>query len=281
MAATLALPACARGPAAATPLDGIAPLPGPERGIHRPDAPAVRMLADGPQASLRGWVVGPGAPVGFILKAGASDAPPILFLGGDRKGWSAAAMTPIWHAQATAAVERAEPGATILTLGRPYAGDPERWRTRAEIDALAHAIAELSRAFGFGRADLLGHSSGAHLAVALAQEKGRVRLLAAASPPLDLMAWHQGWLRHASRAVRRQYDPIARVAALTLDAAVLVADPRDTVTPPEAWRAWLSAAIALGKPVSLAFANGGGEDRHGLVGPAAEALATLRASAAR
>ncbi|MFT7027601.1 MAG: hypothetical protein ACJAVS_001832, partial [Paracoccaceae bacterium] len=44
---------------------------------------------------------------------------------------------------------------------------------------------------------------------------------------------------------------------------------------------WLSAAIALGKPVSLAFANGGGEDRHGLVGPAAEALATLRASAAR
>lgn len=285
LASTLA--ACGRAPGegASGRATDPAPLLGPEAASPLSHAPAVALLPDMGDGATRGWVTGGSAPVAFIFDPGAdaqTGAPPIIFIGGDRKGWGAGAMTPLWRAQARGALAVAAggaPRATLLTLGRPYAGDPSRWRTRAEIDALAHAIAELGRAIGFGRADVLGHSSGGHLAVALAQETARVRFLGAAAPPLDLIAWHETWLRQASRAVRRQYDPIARVGALTLDGAIIVADPLDEVMPPRAWRAWLAQARAMGKPVALVLAAGRGPDRHGLVGPAAAALSALRASA--
>ena len=210
--------------------------------------------------------------------AGARETPlPILFLGGDREGWSAAAMTPLWRHQAREAAARAGLRGPLLTLGRPYAGDPSRWRTRQELASIARALAILSRAYGFGRVDALAHSSGAHLAVGLAQETGRIRNLSAAAPPLDLMAWHEGALFGPSAAVRAQYDPLSRVAGFSADAMALVADPQDSAVPPRAWRGWLAEALRLGKPARLLFAQGAGPDRHGLLLPAAEALAALRA----
>ena len=195
-------------------------------------------------------------------------------------------MTPIWRAQARAglaragaegALARAGAEGALITLGRPFAGDPARWRTDDEVATLAHALGALGRGFGFGRADLLGHSSGGHLAVALAQETARVRFLSAAAPPLDLLAWHETPFRRVSAVVRAQYDPVDHVAAFQADTAALVADPADAVAPPRAWRGWLGRALALGKPVTLVLATGGGADRHGLIRPGAEALAMLRA----
>lgn len=283
------------------------PLAGPEAGAPHPLSAEIRLLPAAPGAPVRGWVVaqaegpdGPALPaLPFVLDAetgapqtaetaenragaapGADDpaaAPiPILFLGGDRKGWRAAAMTPLWRAQAREAAARAGLTGPLLTLGRPYAGDPARWRTPKELAAVARALAVLSRAYGFGRVDAMAHSSGAHLAVGLAQETGRIRNLAAAAPPLDLMAWHAGALFGPSAAVKAQYDPLARVAGFGAEAMALVADPLDTAVPPRAWQGWLAAALRLGKPARLVFAHGAGPDRHGLLLPAAEALKALR-----
>ncbi|MFT6062295.1 MAG: hypothetical protein ACJAVR_002354 [Paracoccaceae bacterium] len=285
-----ALAACGREPGGANAgdPDALPPLPGPEVATPHHAAPDVLLLRDDGGPAIRGWVMGGSAPTPFILDPALGDAPPVVFLGGDRKGWGAAAMTPIWRAQARAGLARtglartglahANVAGTLITLGRPYAGDPSRWRTRAEISTLAHALGALGWAFGFGRADLLGHSSGGHLAVALAQETGRVRFLSAAAPPLDLITWHKSALRGASAAVRAQYDPVDHVAAFRADAGVIVADPLDAVAPPRAWQGWLGRALALGKPVTLMLAEGGGPDRHGLIGPGAEAMAMMRAT---
>jgi hypothetical protein len=281
-----ALGACGRGPGERGPgggagdPDALPPLPGPADATPHRAEPHLAVLPDDGSGAIRGWATGGAAPVPFIIDGAGDDAPPIIFLGGDRRGWSAAAMTPIWRVQARNGLARAGAQGTLITLGRPFAGDPERWRTDTEVAALAHALGALGRGFGFGRADILGHSSGGHLAVALAQETGRVRFLSAAAPPLDLIAWHEAGLRNASAAVRRQYDPVAHVARFRADAAVIVADPLDRVAPPRAWQGWLERALALGHPVSLAFATGGGPDHHGLVGPGAEALALLRAARA-
>ncbi|MGG7567801.1 hypothetical protein ACQ5SO_16740 [Rhodovulum sp. DZ06] len=285
----------------AAPRAEAAPLPGPDAAAPHPADPAIRLLSAPGDAAAAGWVeTGPDGPaLPFFLDPGPLDhgsldggpldadrgkggsaVIPILFLGGDRKGWSAAAMTPLWRIQAREAARRAGLSGPILTLGRPWAGDPSRWRTDAELSALARGLAVLGRAYGFGRVDALGHSSGAHLAVGLAQETGRIRLLAAAAPPLDLAAWHMETAGSMSARVRRQYDPLAHVAGFRADAAALVADPFDRVTPPAAWQGWLRAARAFGKPATLVLARGGGEDRHGLILPAAEALAALRRDAA-
>lgn len=275
-----ALAACGRAPEGRAGDPGaLPPLPGPGAAAPHPAAPDLLLLPDDGAGAARGWVMGGAAPTPFILDpAWAEDgAPPIIYLGGDRKGWDAAAMTPIWRAQARAGLARAGATGALITLGRPFAGDPARWRTAAEVSTLAHAIAALGRGFGFGRADLLGHSSGGHLAVALAQETGRVRFVSAAAPPLDLMAWHETLFRRASAAVRAQYDPVDHVDGFQADAAALVADPFDSVAPPRAWQGWLGRALALGKPVTLVLAEGGGPDRHGLIAPGAEALALMRA----
>lgn len=287
------LAACGAGPGAA-PQDGgagLSALPGPGAAHAAPGAPQILLLP--PEgADARGWVLPPpgsaAPPLPFIIdglarSTDAEPAPqaafPIVFLGGDRRGANPAEMTPRWRAQAQEALRRAELSAPLLTLGRPYAGDPSRWRSPAELAALRDALAALCAAYGWGRVDVMGHSSGAHLAVALAQETGRIRLLAAAAPPLDLLRWHDGGLFGPAAAVRRQYDPIAHVAGLRVDGAALVADPLDAVAPPKAWRGWLREALRLGKPVRLMFAAGGGPERHGLIGPAADALAEMRAEA--
>lgn len=275
---------------------GPPPLPGPAEAAPAEGVEALLLLPDRGDRAIRGWVaaraagpLGPALPAVPFIYDPAIDDPampevdetpiPVVFLGGDRRGSDPAAMTPIWRAQAREAMARAGLNAPLLTLGRPFAGDPDRWRTAEEIAALSRALSVLGRAYGFGRADALGHSSGAHLAVALAQETGRLRLIAAAAPPLDLLTWHADSWGGASSAVRRQYDPVAHVADFTAEKIVLVADPLDQVTPPKAWQGWLGRASALGKPASLLFARGGGENRHGLILPGAEALAAMRAGA--
>jgi len=125
LASTLA--ACGRAPGegASGRATDPAPLIGPEAASPLAHAPAVALLPDMGDGATRGWVTGGSAPVAFILDPGAdaqTGAPPIIFIGGDRKGWGAGAMTPLWRAQARGALAvgaGGAPRATLLTLGRP------------------------------------------------------------------------------------------------------------------------------------------------------------------
>jgi dienelactone hydrolase len=168
-----------------------------------------------------------------------------------------AVASPAARRAAAEALSAALGGLPVVLLARPgmhgSSGDHARDRhTRAEVELVDAALAELRRRHGFRDLALSGFSSGGAVVANLLARRGDVRCAALASAPLDLAAFYRGpdgaaapdeWaLREGELA-----DPMRAVGSIRPDVEVLVlGDRRDRKVPASAWGAWAAAARRAG-----------------------------------
>jgi hypothetical protein len=178
-------------------------------------------------------------------------------------GYQEEAASAAARRAAAEALSAALGGLPVVLLARPgmhgSSGDHARDRhTRAEVELVDAALAELRRRHGFRDLALSGFSSGGAVVANLLARRGDVRCAALASAPLDLAAFYRGpdgaaapdeWaLREGELA-----DPMRTVRAVRPDVEVLVlGDRRDRKVPASAWGAWAAAARRAGLRVAEA-----------------------------
>ena len=141
-----------------------------------------------------------------------------------------------------------------IAVRRPHSGNKYQWRQNDEIRLQLALVDYLSLTFGIKKFNLTGHSGGALVAIAVAQERPNLTAMAGLSSPKLAVKDH--YLYHEGGSIPgrywTQYDPIYHIEKLSAEIPILIVyDSRDQIVQIYGVTPYTEKAAKLGLKVKL------------------------------